>query len=209
MDDKKIIDKKADESILEIINGKDTLLFVFGGMLLQFGLIPPFELLNFLQTTYEGKADYIYIVDKMQCWYHRGIKGKTKNIPETIEFLNSLIERKKYKKVVMAGISAGGYASILFSSLCKKVDTSLSIIPQTSIQSPTDKKYGDVTKFINERVSYIVHGDKKDKSTYHSYNHVECLKKFKNIKIIDHERISNLKILKKDGRLKTIFDEIL
>ena len=102
------------------------------------GGIPPFEFLNYLSSIYKNTHDLLFHIDKNQCHYHRGLDGITKNIDETILYLNNMIQH--YEKVIFIGVSAGGYAAILFGSLCKNVHHVIGFIPQTILQNPIDNR---------------------------------------------------------------------
>lgn len=198
-----------DTSILEKIVGNNTLVFVFGGMALQFGQIPPFEFVNFLENNFKKSADYIFLIDKFQCWYHKGIQGASKNIEETVELLNNYI-KPSYKKVIMIGNSSGGYASILFSSLCKRVDLSISFIPQTKlIGNNIQQKYSDIKKFLNKNVNYNVYGDKSIKHGIHHYDQIKNIIDFPTVKFKNISGLEDLKKIRDNGTLKNIFTEFL
>lgn len=79
----------------------------------QFGQIPPFEFSNFLHQHFPNDEKHFYI-DMNQCWYHKGIKGLSTTIDETISCLKN--EIKTFEYVTFMGVSAGGYAAILFGS---------------------------------------------------------------------------------------------
>ena len=125
----------------KIINGNKTLIVCFGGMVLKFGGILPFEFLNYLSSIYLHVCDLYFLIDANQCWYHKGIKDITNDIDETVLYLNNIIKNGKYEKVIFMGTSAGGYAAILFGSLCNCVNNVISFIPQTIISNPINAKY--------------------------------------------------------------------
>ena len=147
------------KSEYKIINNNKNLIICFGGMALQFGGILPFEFLNYLSSIYSENCDLIFYIDKDQCWYHKGIQNITNNIDDTIIYLNNIIKDGNYEKVIFMGTSAGGYASILFGSLCNNVNTVISFIPQTIINNPIDTKYSNLNILINNNTKYVVCGD--------------------------------------------------
>ncbi len=63
-------------------------------------------------------ADYnkIFFRDVFEVWYHKGLAGYTSNIDETTGFLRDIIRERDFKKVVFVGVSAGGFAAILFGT---------------------------------------------------------------------------------------------
>jgi hypothetical protein len=134
----------------KILNGNKNLIICFGGMALKFGGILPFEFLNFLSLHYTNICDLIFFIDSQQCWYHNGIKDITNNIDETIIYINGIIKSGNYEKIIFMGVSAGGYASILFGSKCNNVNNVISFIPQTILKNPIDESYSNLKNIINE-----------------------------------------------------------
>jgi hypothetical protein len=191
-------------SEFKIINNNKHLIVCFGGMGLQFGGILPFEFLKHLSQTFKDDCDMLFYIDKHQCWYHSGIENITTNIDETIDYLNNIISNK-YEKVIFIGTSAGGYASILFGSLCNHVSNVIAFIPQTKLLMPKDVKYGDVKQFMNTNVNYILHGDTaiNNPNDNHHISHCDHLKDCQNVKIVKHNLLV-LKKLRDNGTIKEI-----
>lgn len=197
------------KSYYDIINNNENLIVCFGGMALQFGGILPFEFLNYLSLIYCNICDLIFYVDKHQCWYHKGIQDITNNIESTVLYLNNIIKNGNYKKVIFMGTSAGGYASILFGSLCNNVNNVIGFIPQTILNNPIDKKYSNLKNIINENTKYTLYGDIsiQDKNDNHHIIHCENIECFLNVKIIRINEI-DLKQLRDNGSIKKIIDDI-
>ena len=129
--------------------------------------------------------DLYFYIDKKQCWYHKGIDGITNNIEDTVLYLNSIIKKSNYKKILFMGVSAGGYASILFGSLCN-INNDIAFIPRTRLINPLNEKYGDLKNIINNQTKFLLYGDtnvqnKNDNHHISQCNNLEC---FKNVKII-------------------------
>lgn len=203
-------DNKYGESEFKIVNNHKNLIICFGGKALKFGGILPFEFLKYLSAEYTSKCDLIFFIDKKQCWYHKGIDNITHNIESTVEYIDSIIDNNKYEKIIFMGTSAGGYASILFGSLCKKVSNVISFIPQTILTDPCDKKYSNIKNFINANTKYILVGDKSitnKKDTHHIY-HCDNIKDFVNVKIIRNNGC-DLKKLRDSGFIKKLIDDII
>jgi hypothetical protein len=198
------------ESELKIINGNKILIVSFGGCALQFGGLIPFEFLNYLSSTFSDMCDLYFFVDKDQCWYHKGIKGITNNIDETVLYLNDIVENGNYKRVLFMGTSAGGYGAILFGSLCNNVNNVISFIPQTIIENPINLKYSNLKNVINKNTSYLLYGDKsvKNNNDSHHISHCENLEHFQNVKIIKGEHCI-LKELRDNGYIKTLIESII
>jgi hypothetical protein len=193
-----------------IINNNKSLIICFGGMALKFGGLLPFEFLNYLSSTYIDNCDLIFYIDKNRCWYHKGIQDITNNIEDTILYLNSIIKNGNYQKVIFMGTSAGGYASILFGSLCENVNNVISFMPQTLLNNPIDIKYSNLKNIINENTKYIVCGDTsiRNNEDNHHISHYENIECFSNVKIIKMNGL-NLKQLRDNGFIKIIIDDIL
>ena len=198
------------KSEYSIINGNKILIVCFGGMQLKFAAELPFEFLNYLSTEYSNICDLFFFVDKDQCWYHKGIKGITKNIDETVLYLDNIIKKGNYKKVIFMGTSAGGYASILFGSLCQNVTNVISFIPQTKLKKPKNLKYADLKNVINNNTNYLLYGDLSiiDKNDNHHISHCENIEHFSNTKIIKAEKCI-LKTLRDEGYIKKFLDEVI
>jgi len=186
------------ESLLEIPGtNTDTLIIAFGGCALSFGGIPPFEFVRSFKQWFPNYNMKFYI-DKDQSWYHKGIKGITTNIHETVLYLQEII--KPYKRVIFIGTSAGGYASILFGSLLK-ISIVIAFIPQTILtRSDTEFKYRNLKEIINSSTDYYVYGCPAAKDELHHISHVENLSNFQNVKII-RKNVFNIKTMRDNGEL--------
>jgi hypothetical protein len=173
-------------SVKEVfVADSDTLIVSFGGNLKQFGLIPPFEFLRFLDTHYPD-VNKMFIVDQSQNSYHSGLKGITNTIDETTAFLREKI--RQYRRVYFLGVSAGGYAAILFGSLLK-VTAVIAFIPQTRL-SPTrpntDMAYIDVEPYIHPDTQYYLCADNNPSmslSDCHHMSHCTRLSNHPNVHI--------------------------
>lgn len=108
------------------------------------------------------------------------------------------------------GTSAGGYAAILYGSLCNKVNGVISFIPQTILKNPIDIKYENLKNIINNETTYNLHGDASitDINDLHHIYHCNNLQNYKNVKIIRHNGC-NLKLLRDNNVIKKCIDEII
>lgn len=182
----------------------------------------PFEFLNYLSKTFQKNADLYFYIDKKQCWYHKGIDGITNNIDDTVLYLNSIIKKSNYKKILFMGVSAGGYASILFGSLCN-VSSVIAFIPQTKLNKTIlnsrklretalckNKIYRDLKLIINNQTNYILYGNTKIKNENDNHHISQCnnLKCFQNVKIFDMNGLI-VKDLRDNGTIKENIDNIL
>jgi hypothetical protein len=197
-------------SELLIVKNHKFLIVCFGGMGLKMGGIPPFEFLHYLSSVYGNECDLIFYVDKYQCCYHKGIESISTNIDETVVYLNSKIAENNYDKIIFMGTSAGGYAAILFASLCNNVNNVISFIPKTILNKPVDKKYSNLYNFINSNTKYILFGDVNitNVNDNHYISQCENLKDFPNVQIIKINGL-DLKKLRDTGVIKNTIDNII
>jgi hypothetical protein len=191
----------------KIFKNNNNLIVCFGGLTLRFGGFLPFEFLNYLSSTYTN-CDLLFYIDKNQCWYHKGIDGITNNIDCTVLYLNKIIKDGNYEKVIFMGTSAGGYASILFGSLCDNVDNVISFFPQTILNNPIDLRYSNLKNVINKNTKYILYGDTsiQNKNDFHHILHCENIECFSNVKIIKINSF-NMKQLRDNGSIKKTIDD--
>ena len=196
-------------SVNKIICGSKNLIICFGGMTLSSLQLPPFEFLTHLSSMYKTNSDLFFFIDRHRCWYHKGIKDITNNIFETVLYLNKIIEDGNYEKVIFMGISAGGYAAILFGSLCN-VSNVIAFIPQTILKNPINVNFSNLKTIINKKTNYILYGDLSVSNVddNHHISHCENLDCFPNVKILKNKKC-NLKELRDGGFIKTTIDEIL
>jgi predicted esterase YcpF (UPF0227 family) len=198
------------KSEYKIINNNKNLIICFGGFLLKMGGILPFEFLNYLSSIYQNECDLVFFIDHKQCWYHKGIQGITSNIDETALYINSIIKDKYYKNIIFMGNSAGGYAAILFGSICN-VSHVISFIPQTILENPIDSNYSNLKDIINKTTKYTIYGNTNTNDTLHNISHCENIDCFTNVKLIKTNDVT-LKIVKKmrdNGDIKRIIDNII
>jgi hypothetical protein len=138
--------KDTDDYYMED-NGGDTLLVTFAGMGWKEG-IPTFIFHNFLKE-YKN-VDKLFLRDtgpknsqQLCCRYYMlGFRHNTNNLQESIDFVSSLINRGKYKKVYGIGVSAGGFASILYGHLLK-FDKVIAFSPQVVLNKKKEEILGD------------------------------------------------------------------
>ena len=194
----------------KIINKNKNLIISFGGSALQIGGILPFEFLKYLSSIYTHICDLIFFIDIHHCWYHKGIEGISNNIDETIYYLNSIIKNGNYDKIIFMGVSAGGYAAILFGSLCDNVNYVISFVPQTILKNPINFNYSNLKNVINKYTTYILYGNKNIQNIddLHHISHCENIKHFINVKIIENNSC-NFKELRDNGFIKKIIDNII
>lgn len=88
------------------------------------------------------KTNKIFIMDKTDSWYHNGIDALTDDINETISFIKTIKDRKKYSKVLCVGASMGGYMALLAGRLIGATNI-LALSAQTFLDSKNRSKYKD------------------------------------------------------------------
>lgn len=184
---------------------KDLIIVSFGGVALKMQGIPPFEFLNHLSKNFD--YDMLFFVDPKTKWYHLGIDGISNDIPSTAEYIGKRISG--YKKVIFLGISAGGYAAILFGSLLN-VNHVIAYTPQTLHLDLTDVRYRDIKPYINDTTDYILYYDSKipDSDTLH--NTEQCLRfqDIPNVTLIDEPTL-DMKRLRDNGDIKRLLTKLI
>jgi hypothetical protein len=90
-------------------------------------------------------VDKLFLRDLSKQYYLRGLGDM--NLTTLLGWIESLISRKKYSRVVTIGCSAGGYAAILFGNLLS-VDRAIAFSPQTVISRVKERQLGDY-RFTN------------------------------------------------------------
>ena len=184
-----------------------TLIISFAGHNKLFGGMPRFEFANLLNTNFANTDRYFYVDNKMDL-YHKGISGITKSVDETCEYLKK--EIADYENVVFIGISAGGYAAILFGSLLH-INHVLAFIPQTlRTRQNIDEKYRDIAPYINDKTQYHLYGDLSitNEQDYHHISQCERISYHANVHLVKKEQF-NIKKMRDDGELLTVLRELV
>lgn len=121
---------------IETINKNSTkTLIAFGGMTQGLSM-PPKE---FFRSLVHRNINIIFVKDFKQCWYQKGLLGKTSDIESSIEYLKNIIP-KTTEKLVALGASAGGYAAIRFG-IALNADRIMAFSPQTLIDEETARVF--------------------------------------------------------------------
>lgn len=141
---KEIDDPAAKLNPVEIINKNERkTLMVFGGMLSKVGMMPPKEFFNSLVG---NDLNIIFVKDFLQCWYQKGLVGKSVDIETTTEYLKTIIP-KESETLICLGTSAGGYAAIRFG-----VDLGAARIIAFSPQTKISQKVFNRFKSLDSRL---------------------------------------------------------
>lgn len=184
-----------------------TIVVSFAGHGLKFGGIPRPEFYNFLSKHFPN-IDLLLLVDYNCRCYHQGLKDITSNVDETTAYIKSIIDG--YQKVVFVGVSAGGYASILFGSLLKVNDV-IAITPQTKLKALVfDELYKDLTNFINPITNYTLIGDTSVKHPDHMHHvsHCERIEHYSNVVVLRKNEV-DVAQMRDDGSLLEIFQKVI
>ena len=220
-------------------NDSDTLLVLFAGMGWKEGM-PTFIFHNFLKEN--KNVDKLFLRDtgpknsqQLCCRYYMlGFRHNTNNLQESIDFVSSLINREKYKKVYGIGVSAGGFASILFGHLLK-FDKVIAFSPQVVLNKKKEEMLGDKCN-APKTCQWLTNKNKEDEF----YQNCLDLKNFSpfdtkidihyaklgsngvdkkhalylesnNCKIIEHDSSTHMLALelRDNGKLKEIIDKLI
>lgn len=167
----------------------DTIVVSFAGHGLKFGGVPRIEFKQFISSNFPH-VDALYLVDVNCKCYHYGIKGVSTSVEDTTEYIASIIN--PYKRKVFIGVSAGGYAAMLFGSLLN-VDNVLAFLPQTLLRSPKFKdEYRELLPFLNKQTCYKLIGDKNINNSLHIHDisHCDRVAHLPNVTVIRLQNVS-------------------
>lgn len=117
----------------------DTLLLSFAGLDGKLGGI--FHD-HFSPITEGTKTHKIFISDPTNRWYHGGIPGLTGSMQETLAYLQTLTNHRKYRRIFCIGVSMGGYMALLAGHQLGATDI-IALSPQTFIDDDSRLRYGD------------------------------------------------------------------
>jgi pimeloyl-ACP methyl ester carboxylesterase len=116
-----------------------TLVVAFGGMRLELGGMPPFE---FLKMSRMLDARGLFVRDVLQAWYHRGLPGHGHDIVAARDAIGRLLEDLAPDRTIAVGVSAGGYAALLFGTTLR-FDRVIAFAPQTTLRQVDLAQIGD------------------------------------------------------------------
>lgn len=122
-----------DDVLQDMERDSGALLVAFGGLAGWFLEVPPFEM---VRSTGDLPVKRMFVRDSRQAWYHRGIRGHGDTFMSLAESLGELLGRYEVERLVMTGISMGGYAALAFGTLLG-ADTVLALVPQTVVDMRT------------------------------------------------------------------------
>jgi hypothetical protein len=184
-----------------------TLILSFAGHGLKFGGVPRPEFYNFLSKNFPT-VDILLLVDYNCRCYHQGLKGITSNVDETAKYIQNIISG--YQKVVFVGVSAGGYAAILFGSLLKVNDV-IAITPQTKLKASFfDDSYRDIANRINSTTKYLLVADTSVEHPFHMHHSSHCdrIEHHENVVVLRKNKVDVAK-MRDEGSLLDIFQNVI
>jgi len=167
----------------------------------------PREFSKFLETNFPNEKT-LFVSDATCSTYHKGIKGLTTNIEETVEYLRTQIEG--CDNVIFIGTSGGGYAAVLFGSLLN-VNHVLAFVPPTILyRDDKDPRYKNLAPLINSTTQYHIFGDTsiRDPRDCHNILHCKNICVKPNVVLVKKDRL-DLKQMRDSGELLQIFQEII
>lgn len=133
-----LVSRRDTHAVLDLASEGRALLILFGGIAGGVSM-PVFEFFR-LTSSMPGKK--VFLRDPLRGWYQLGIPGIGDSVADVRAFLDDVIAQASVDRVVMAGASAGGYAAMLFGSLCG-ADEILAFSPQTFVDPDLRRHYVD------------------------------------------------------------------
>ncbi|MBY0009107.1 lysophospholipase [Paenibacillus typhae] len=135
-------------AIIDFTKNSDTLLITFTGRgrVINPETPPPF---NFYRSTQHMDINKIFIRDHKRAWFHKGLTNiyGVEDFNQLVTYLEDIIPVNRFNKIIVLGLSMGGYAALLFGLLTKLVVTVHSFGPQTFINTDNEE-YNDQTKWL-------------------------------------------------------------
>jgi hypothetical protein len=189
------------------ISGSELLIISFTSQGKMVRDVQSYDFFNFLENKFPHASRYFYVDIHRTC-YHKGIHDKSTNIDETVEYLKHKV--KKYKHVIFIGLSSGGYAALLYSSLVGISDV-IAFYPQTILRSQNiDEKYRDISKYINDYTKYHLYGDLRKTNVIdcHHISQCERIAHHPNVHLTKKSYI-NLRYMRDNGELYTIINNVI
>tara|TARA_Y100000389_G_scaffold201500_1_gene244368 strand:- start:2881 stop:4335 length:1455 start_codon:yes stop_codon:yes gene_type:complete len=162
-------------------NNSDTLFVSFAGMGWR-DSIPTFNFYNFMKK-YDN-IDKLFLRDtgppgaRMWCcrYYLLGFRHNKRGFESSIELIRELTTKKKYKKIVAFGCSAGGYAAILYGQMLDFTHI-IAFNPQTTL-TELREEWGD--KYNCPANAKFLRGLRKDSPIYQKALDLKNFVPFKN-----------------------------
>lgn len=135
--------------IIDLTRDSDTLLILFGSRGdLEDGIVPP-PRFEFFRSTFSMDVNRIIIRDLKKAWFHKGLSNISgvENFDQMVTYLEDIIPANRFNKIIVFGLSMGGYAALLFGLLTKLNVVVHAIGPQTFLETEK-KEYTDEIRWI-------------------------------------------------------------
>jgi hypothetical protein len=162
-----------------------------------------FEFENFLTDLLD--CDHMLLRDTYCSNYHRGVEGVSTDVESTFAFLQE--DARSYKRVTCLGISAGGYAAILFGSLLKAARV-VAFVPQTILRrSDKDPRYRDLLPLMDPGVEYVLYCDRSVLTPTHPHHASHCERVANNNVRLVYQANMNMKAIRDSGDLGKLLEE--
>jgi hypothetical protein len=107
--------------------GTDTVIVSFGGMGIHLDGESKYALVSTLE---KENISTIFLRDQSNVWYFNGVRGLSTDVQSTIVGIKQLLSKVQHKKTFFFGVSSGGFAAILYGTLCE-ADLVVAVNPQT------------------------------------------------------------------------------
>lgn len=127
--------------LVHFVKHQKPLFVAFGGCGSAIGGIHVFEFRTFI-TRHFPDCNFVSCLDRNRSWYHKGIRGFSTDFQSTCENLEKLIRPMQPSRIISIGVSAGGYAALLFSCIVK-IDSVLAFSPQIYLDRETREENND------------------------------------------------------------------
>lgn len=128
------------------------LIIAFTGMARGLNELANFE---FVKSTRDLSCSKVFCRDPNFSFYHRGIDSETASITDVLLKLKEQVEKATPTKIVCIGVSAGGFAALLFGHLLK-ADTVHAFGPQTILYKEWGITHKDPTVYTCENLHSAV-----------------------------------------------------
>ncbi|SCZ00428.1 Lipase (class 3) [Paenibacillus polysaccharolyticus] len=222
--------------VIDFTKDSDTLLIIFcgrGARTPSPKIPPPFE---FYRSTQSMGVNRIIIRDNKKAWFHKGLLNilDVETFDQMLTYIEDLIPANRFNKIIVMGLSMGGYAALLFGLLTRFKVTVHAFGPQTyfdldkkdytdemswiipfldDIPRDAPREYLNLVKIFREReqIQLLEHNE------YHIYygtpdtTYAERLSGLKNVHLHKYDlNVHNLTTYFKDrGELENVLNELL
>jgi hypothetical protein len=135
------------------------IIVVFSGHALEVGGVPVLEFRRFLATHFAG-LHHMILTDPSRGMYHEGIVGVSTSVDGTTSWLRQ--KTAGFTRTVFMGVSAGGYAAILYGSLVPATRVIAFCAPTLLTARGRDDRYRDLVPWVTAAAattSFLLYAD--------------------------------------------------